>query len=125
MARAVLREYRMDLMAADPAQLRAFLATRGAPADFVLPAACQSLPQVGGAALRWQDRPVSMICLRRSPNELLWVFVIERSAAADPPPSETPLLAAVGNLMTASWTRDNRSYLVAVVGDPAQIRRYL
>lgn len=125
MAKFALREYRMDLVTNDLSQIRAFLANRGAPAGYVLSPRLQKLPGLGCAALKWQDQPVSLICFRLGEEDLVWLFVTPQSTVQDPPPSSDPHYQAVGKLMTASWTYQGMTYLLAVVGDQSLLQRYL
>lgn len=124
MVSTVLREYHMDIVTNGMGSVRAFLANRGAPADYVLPPGVERLALTGGGVLRWRGHPVSMVCFDRGDKEMLFLFVLERSALPDAPPG-TPQLARVNKLLTASWTQDNRSYVLAGPEDAEFLRKYL
>ncbi len=117
MVGAALREYAMDLKTNDMRQVRQFLATKGAPADYVVPQGLERLPLTGGGFLRWRNHPVSMVCFDRGGGQMLYLFVLDRSAVQDPPPA-TPQLADLPKLQVASWTRDGRTYLLAGPKEP-------
>jgi hypothetical protein len=112
MVGTALREYRMDLVTNDMRQVRQFLADRGAPADYDVTEGLGKLQLTGAGLLRWRSNPVSMVCFNRGDNQMLFLFVMNRSALKDPPP-EIPQLAKVADLVAASWSRGDKVYLLA------------
>jgi hypothetical protein len=124
MVRAVLREYRMDIQTGSMAEVRDFLRSRQAPADYRLPPGLGELPVAGGGRLTWQSQPVSMVCFDRGEGALLFLFVLEHGAVPDPPRSQ-PEFVRVNRLMTASWSQDDLTYVLAGELEEASLRRYL
>ena len=124
MVSTVLREYHMDIVTNGMASVRAFLAARGAPADYVLPTGVERLALTGGGVLRWRGHPVSMVCFDRGDKEMLFLFVLERAVVPDAPPA-SPQVAKVNKLLTASWTQDNRTYVLAGPEEAEFLRKYL
>jgi hypothetical protein len=128
---AALRGYNMELTTRDPAQVRRFLKTKNAPADYTLPSKLQSAELVGCAVLRWQGAPVSMICFRSGrplpPGDQsdLWFFVTYRNAVPHAPSPGATVLARVNKATTASWSDEQKNYLLAAVGDEAFLEKYL
>jgi uncharacterized membrane protein YbaN (DUF454 family) len=112
MVRTVLREYRMDIVTNDMAQVRHFMATRGAPADYEVPAGLAQLPLTGGGQLQWRGHPVSMVCFDRGNQQMLYLFVLPRAATKSVPPS-VPQAERVNKLQTLSWSRGDKVYLLA------------
>jgi hypothetical protein len=112
MVRTALREYRMDIVTNDMAQVRAFLAARGAPADYEVTPGLAKLPLTGGGLLQWRGHPVSMVCFDRGDREMLFLFVMDGAAAKDAPPA-MPQAEQVNKLSTLSWTQDGKAYLLA------------
>jgi len=112
MVSQALREYRMDLVTQDMQQLRQFMAARGSPADYRLTQGLERLQLTGGGLLTWRSHPVSMVCFDRGDKQMLFLFVMKRSAVKDPPP-ETPQLARVRDMATASWSRGDNTYVLA------------
>jgi hypothetical protein len=55
---------------------------------------------------------------------MLLLFVMKRSAVKDPPP-ETPQLAKVHQMVTASWTSGDNSYVLAGPEEAGFIQKYL
>lgn len=119
-----LREYQMDIRAHDMRLVRQDLASRGAPADYVVPPALERLRLTGGGRLTWRNNPVAMVCFDRGDQHMLFLFVLDRSAVADPPPA-TPQLAKVNELLTASWTEGDKTYVLAGPEEAGFIKKYL
>jgi hypothetical protein len=126
-----LRGYGMDLTTNDPVQIRSHLAKNQAPSDFALPAALQKVAVAGCAVESWQNTKVSMICFRTGrplpPGERsdLWLFVVDRTSLAMSNVGEIPQLSKVNRLITATWTKGDKIYLLGTEGDEQTIRQYL
>jgi hypothetical protein len=126
-----LRGYGMDLTTSDPAQIRLHLAQNQAPADYALPAALQKVAVAGCAVESWQNAKVSMICFRTgkplppgTPSDL-WLFVVNRTSLAVSTVGEIPQFSKVNRLITATWTKGDKIYLLGTEGDEQTIRQYL
>jgi hypothetical protein len=121
--RTAIREYRMDVRTSDEARVREYMRSRGAPADYVVPHKLESLALTGGGLLRWHGHPVSMLCYDRGDKEMVFLFVLERTAVKDAPPEQVQF-QGVSNLKTASWSSGNRTYVLAAPeGEP--VEKYL
>jgi len=131
MAGVALRGYTMDLITNNPAEIRSYLARNQAPSDYVLPASLQPVEMVGCAVQRWQGVKVSMLCFRTGkplpPGQQsdLWLFVVDRASVKSAPETDLPQLAAVNRLVTATWARDGKLYLLETEGNEPAIRPYL
>lgn len=123
MVRSALREYRMDLVTNDLSQIREWMASRGAPADFIVPDGLSSLSLTGGGVLRWRNHPVTMVCFNRGDDQMLFLFVMNRSAVEDPP-SATPELEKISKLLAASWTDGDKTYLLAGPEEADFLQKY-
>jgi hypothetical protein len=124
MIRSALRQYSMDIVTNDMQQVRQFMAARGAPADYALPAGLQRLSLTGGGYLKWRSQPVAMVCFDRGDSEMLYLFVMDRAAVKDAPPP-TPELARVNKLVTVSWSAGDRAYVLAGPEEADFARKYL
>jgi hypothetical protein len=130
MARTALQPYAMNLESHDLQSINAFFAGRKAPADYVLPDGVSKAQLVGCAVLQWQGQPVSMICFRSGqplpPGQQtdLWLFVVDQSAVRNGPPVRPPLVAQVNKLMTAAWSQNGKTYILAAAGDEEFLRKY-
>lgn len=123
MVRSALREYKMELLTADMGQLRHWMQSRRAPADFDVPKGLAQLTLTGGGVLRWHDHPVSMACFDRGDKQMLFLFVLDKNAVADPPSALQS--EKVKKLATVSWTEGENTYLLAGPGDAPSLRRYV
>lgn len=130
MVSSVLRSYTMTLETNDMDQIRAHLAERQAPTNYVLPPALERSATAGCGVLSWQDKRVSMVCFRTGkplgPGEKsdLFLFVVDRNALPDAPTTNVPVIAQVNKLVTASWSVGDKTYVLATPGDEPFIRRY-
>ena len=115
----------------DVREIRACLAQNQGPADFVLPRALEAATSTGGAVLRWQSQPVSMICFRTGrplkPGEKsdLFLFVIDRSAMTDAPGAGSPRFTTTNQITAASWVEGDKFYLLTCAGDETILQRFL
>lgn len=132
MAGIALRGYAMDLTTNNPDPIRAFLAQKQAPADYLLPSGLQPAQVSGCAVEGWQNVKVSMICFRTGrplrPGQAsdMWLFVVDRAAIKDSPaPGTPPRILTVNRLTAAVWTQGGRLYLLGLAGDPAALQKFL
>ena len=121
MVRMAMRQYRMDIATNDLKAVRQFLEKRGAPSRFVLDNGLEKLSITGGVFSRWRGNPVSMVCFDRGDKQMLFLFVLDRSAVKDAPP-RAPQSAKVNKLLTTSWSEGDETYLLAGPEDSALLR---
>jgi uncharacterized membrane protein YbaN (DUF454 family) len=131
MAGVALRSYTTDLATNNPAAIRAYLAQKQAPADYVLPAPLEKTAETGCAIEGWQGAKVSMICFRTGkplpPGQQsdLWLFVIDRSTVKNAPPMGSRQFVQINRLMTVTWTEGDKLYVLGTEGDEQTLRQYL
>ena len=65
-----------------------------------------------------------MVCFVKNKATPLWLFVINREALPDPPPDGQPSFKQINKLMTASWTRGGKTYVLAAEEDEDGLWRY-
>ena len=119
------KEYTLDLTTADVRQIQQWLGTHNGHGDFVLPAGLSGFPGHGCLVLNWQGKRVSMICLRTQSNGIVHLFVIDRLDLRGAPPPGTRQFAAAGEWMTASWTQDDKTYLLTGRADRTALEKML
>ncbi len=124
MVELALRGYRMDIESPDLQQVRHYFATNNAPADYEVTKKLEATPLTGGRLVQWRGNPVSMTCFDRGNKRMLFLFVMDRKAVKDPP-SDVPQVIRENLLQTASWTRGDKTYLLAGEENPEPIRTYL
>ena len=120
----VLREYRMDLETNNMSQIRAYLASQGAPADYTVPAGLQTLKLAGCGKLTWEGKPVSMVCYEDEQNRLVWMFVARAGDWSDQPPAQ-PAVERVISCQTASWSQGDSVYVIGAETSEAALRKLL
>jgi hypothetical protein len=125
MTKFALTRYSMDLATSDMRQIRTYLKEQGGHGDFASSPELDRLPGAGCALLKWRNKPVSMVCYRLDANQMMWLFVIDRDALINPPAEFPPAFQPVGKLITATWTRQGKTYLLAGIGGRAMIEKYL
>jgi len=131
MAGVALRGYGMDLATNSPLAVRAYLAQRQAPADYVLPMPLEKAAVAGCAIQDWQGSKVSMICFRTGkplpPGEQsdLWLFVMDRSQLKNAPPVGSRQFVQVSRLQMVTWTEGDKLYLLGTEADEQTLQRYL
>jgi hypothetical protein len=117
MVSTVLRQYRMDVVTNDLRALRSALAASGAPGDYSVPPGLGAKPLTGGGVLRWRNHPVTMVCFNRGDDQMLFLFVMDKSAVKDPPPAQ-PQVEQVNKLVTVSWSAGDKAYMLAGPPEP-------
>lgn len=126
MVQFALREYRMDILTNDAAQVRQYLSKSSAPADFELPGPLERAPVKGGAKLTWRGRPVAMVCFESAAKETLYLFVVEENSVQGGKPSgELAEAMDVKSLGTVSWRRGGEVFVLAGQGSSSALKEFL
>lgn len=115
----------MDMLTNNLSEIRAYLAQNSAPADYVLTKPMEKLPGIGCNILKWRSNKVSLVCLDSGNTNILYLFVVDRSAVSDPPPAGPPRFVRIRKLLSASWSEENRVYILAAGGEEEFLRRFL
>jgi hypothetical protein len=121
----------LTLKTNDQNKIRAFLAKNKAPADYVVPSGLQNAGVMGCTVFVWQGSEVSMIAFQSGPppgpgnQSDLWFFVAERKAVADAPAAGNLDFERVEQELTASWSDDTHTYVLAAAGDEAMLKKYV
>ncbi len=105
-------QYGMEFKTNDLAQLARLIAAKGGPEAYSIPPSLQKLPLTGGGTLRWRSNPVAMVCFDKGSNNMVFLFVMKRTAVKDPPPDK-PRIAKINSMLTASWTSGDKTYVLA------------
>jgi hypothetical protein len=103
---------RLDLMSRDVAEVRRWLAQRESHGDLVLPAGLDGRPSLGCRLLDWQGHKVSLICFELKNRQVAHLLVVDSGAFNDAP-TDSPLFSRLGEVATASWSRDGKTYVLA------------
>ena len=106
---------RLDLMSSEVTEVRRWLAEKQSHGDLVLPTGLDGRPSLGCRLLDWKGRKVSLICFELENRQVAHLLVIDRAALNDAP-TESPVFNQVGDVATVSWSRGDKTYLVASRG---------
>src|SRR5579859_4688249 len=112
MVSKALRGYIMEWDTRDMRRLRELVAGRKALANYELTKGLLELQLMGGAVFPWRSNPVTMVCFSRRDAHMVFLFVMNKAAVKDAPPSN-PILVKVSELSTASWTHADTTYVLA------------
>lgn len=130
MVRTVARSYGMDLETKDLAVIQAHLVANQAPEEGPLPEVLRQTPLVGCGVLRWQDKPVTMICYRvakQLPPGLksdLVLFVARQQDVKGSADLTGTQFSKASEWFLASWRTGDKVYLLAAL-DEAELRKRL
>ncbi|MGC3960553.1 MAG: hypothetical protein QM813_22270 [Verrucomicrobiota bacterium] len=130
MARTALRAYGMDVETNDVTILQAHLAANQAPVDYTMSEALRQTPAVGCGVLRWQSKPVAMLCFRTGQplpvgmKSDLILFVARQADVQGSTELAETKFRKVSEWFTASWTAGDKVYLLAAC-DEAELRKRL
>jgi hypothetical protein len=105
-----IRQYSMDIHTNQLASVQGYLASRGAPAVFGLPAGLAARPVIGGASFSWQGKPVGMVCFKAVDGKTLYMFVVD---SASVPGSVDFQASPQKSLGTVAWRSGGKTFLIA------------
>lgn len=115
----------LELESSDLGQLKDFLANAKAPAQFTVPKKLQTYEPLGCRVLRFRGEDVSLLCFKISGDRLAHLFVTDPKIVRTRAGASAPEFASSQGWMTATWTEDGQTYLLAVKGDRAAAEKFL
>lgn len=121
----ILRYPKMDLLTNDLQAIRQELGQTNLP----FTAALDKTAGTGCAKLEWHDKPVSMVCFNSGKNGAptkpdLFLFVVDKSAIKDPPPTAPLIAHARKTLVSGGWSSGDKIYVLAALGDEEFLKQY-
>ncbi len=105
--------------------IQQWLKDRDMDTNFDLPVALRGNPTEGCRVVHWNGQKVTLICYVLNGRDHVDLFVLDSTRFRGFTPSQTPEFARTDGLMTASWTRGNKTYLLATSGGEALLRQFL
>jgi len=108
----------------DFARIQQWLKDRDVDTNVDLPVALRAHLE-GCRVVHWNGQKVTLICFVLNGRDHLDLFVLNSTRFHGFTPSQTPEFARTDGLITASWTRGNRTYMLATSGGEAVLRKYL
>jgi hypothetical protein len=118
------RGYSMTKTSTNLALIHEFLVANKFP-DYTLTKPLANLSGLGCATVDWRGRKVSMVCLLTRQNQELFLFVMDRANLGKAPETGQTEFTRIQKLMTASWTQDDKIYILAGTGKEADLKAYL
>jgi uncharacterized membrane protein YbaN (DUF454 family) len=95
----------------DLAKIQQWLQARGIETDFALPAAIPGRSTQGCRVVDWNRHKATMLCFVLN-GEHMDLFVMDRTGLPDLPENSAPQYAKAGDLMTATWSKGDKIYLL-------------
>lgn len=92
-------------------ELRAWLAQRGSPADFTVPAKLEALGGMGCQTYTINGHKVSLVCFMLDKDRIVHFFVMD-SSGLDHPPGAAPSFIQRDDLTAATWSKAGRTYVL-------------
>lgn len=116
---------RLDHKSHDVQEIRAWLTQKNAHGDLLLPAGLGGMPGIGCRVLDWNGTTISLVCFELANRQKAHLLVIDRKAFEDAP-DESPQFAQVGNVAIVTWSRADKTYVLACKGGTEpELRRLL
>lgn len=116
MVRTALRDYRMQMVSGDVSQIRQYLRDHRGHPDLAIEPKLTQLQPIGCAILRWNDQPVSLVCFDSPKQGTVYLFVSKATKLTGGPLGTEPQFSQVNKMSTASWSRGDETYLLAIRG---------
>ncbi len=115
----------VSFMDSDLGRIREYLRSQSAPDDLALPAVLNQATIKGCRIFQWNGRTVSMVCLHLQVGGHVDLFVVRDVKWDQAGLGAEPLLAQVGPMNTASWSKDGRTYILTAKATDEELRRLL
>ncbi len=125
MLRVAAERIRFDYSHGDARELERWLNARAGVEGIALPVGLKSLPALGCRELKWQGRPVGLICLKAGDGRAMHVFAVRYGALPDAPRQGAASFAASGGIQTATWRQGDVVYFAALQGSKMELRHTL
>lgn len=92
-------------------ELRAWLAERGAPSNFTVPAGLQALGGMGCQTYTINNHTISLVCFMLDKDRIVHFFVIN-NGGLDHPPGYEPAFIQREGLTAATWSAGGHTYVL-------------
>ena len=102
--------------------VRAFLATQGVATNFAVPPVLAQSRVRGCTLVAWRGQKVPVLCFNPE-GKHLHLVVVDRTQFPDAP-TETPETDRSGSARTASWSKDEHSYILNGLSTTAFVKQF-
>ena len=100
----------------DIAKIQQWLQDRGVDANFGLPGGLQGKPAQGCRVVDWNGQKATMVCFVLDTGEHVDFFVMDRAGLPGLPENGAPQFASANGLMTVTWAKGDKVYLMTGSG---------
>jgi hypothetical protein len=115
----------LTYLSRDMPKIKDWLKAQHVVADFDLPAALRDAPVHGCTIIDWHGQKAALLCFMPNGGGHIDLFVIDRARFRGFKPSETAQFASIAGMTTATWRRENKTYLLAGDMDEQQLKKFL
>jgi hypothetical protein len=112
----------VEAKAADLNDVREFLAANRVATNFAVPAVLAQSKVRGCTLMHWRGHKVPVLCFN-SEGKHLHLIVVDRTLFPDAP-TETPETDKWQAWRTASWSKDEHSYVLTGLSTPAFVKKF-
>jgi hypothetical protein len=112
-------------MSNDPAELRAWLAERGAPSDFEMPPGLRDVPRLGCQSYTIDGTKVSLVCFMLGQDQIVHLFIVDKDALKDAAPAASPIVRMENGIAVATWTSGGKSFVLTGMNVNEEVLRRL
>jgi uncharacterized membrane protein YbaN (DUF454 family) len=109
----------------DFTKIQQWLQEQGVDANFELPGGLQGKPAHGCRVVDWNGQKATMICFVLDDGEHVDFFVMDRAGLPGMPENGGPQFASANGLMTVTWAKDDKVYLMTGNGDKKSFQNLL
>jgi hypothetical protein len=92
-------------------ELNSWLATRGSPHDFTIPASLRGYPGVGCQTFVVNGAKVSLMCFMLGKDQMVHLVVVDEGALKDAP-GKIPSIIREHDKVAATWSAGGKTYLL-------------
>ena len=123
--RMVAGREKLDVESAKSQELIAWLRQASAPVPGEIPPSLQHVESVGCKTLLAGQKRVSIICFHVDADHIAHLVTVEKRQLAGPPPEKRPQFVQKRDWMTASWSEQSQSFMLAMKGSEPEMRKLL
>ena len=109
----------------DIARIQGWLQNRGVDGNFELPGGLQGKPAEGCRVIDWNGQKATMICFVLDSGEHVDFFIMDRAGLPRLPENGPPQFASANGLMTVTWVKGGKVYLLTGNGDKTFFQKLL
>ena len=95
----------------NPDDLQSWLAARGSPHGFAIPAGLRAYPGIGCQTYLMGGAKVSLICFRLGKDEVIHLFVVDEDALKNAP-GKLPSIIRDQDKVAATWSAGGKTYVL-------------